>query len=66
MNAAHVGERGNHGYWTVAEIADRWQCSERHVRRVIASGQLTVHKFGHLVRVSDADLRTYERINRAD
>lgn len=51
-------------YYTVPEIAERWLSSERHVRRVISSGTLPVHRFGRLVRVSDTDLTIYERLNR--
>ncbi len=66
MTVTKTHEPSSSQYRTVPEIADRWQCSERHVRRVIASGQLTAHRFGRLVRVSEADLRVYERMNRAD
>jgi excisionase family DNA binding protein len=66
MNKPKKNECLNHRYWTVREIADRWQSSERHVYRAIKNGQLTAHKFGHLLRVSDPDLNNYERVNRAD
>ena len=66
MNTTKSNEHPNCCYWTIPEIADRWQCSERHVRRLIASGQLTAHKFGRLVRVDEADLKVCERVKRAD
>ncbi len=66
MNTTKLRECFGIRYWTVAEIADRWQCSTRHVRRAIASGQLIAHRFGRLVRVSDAHLKACERMNRAD
>ena len=66
MNTTETNEHPNCRYWTVSEIADRWQCSDRHVRRLIASGQLTAHKFGRLVRVGEADLTVCERVKRAD
>ncbi|MFQ5757478.1 MAG: helix-turn-helix domain-containing protein [Acidiferrobacterales bacterium] len=66
MNTTKSRERLGVRYLTVPEIADRWQCSKRHVRRVIASSRLTAHRFGRLVRVTEADLEAYERINRAD
>ena len=56
----------NSRFWTVPEIADRWQCSERHVYRTISSGQLTAHRFGRLVRVGEVDLKVCERVKRAD
>ncbi len=51
-------------FFTVRQIADRWDCSEKKVRRVIGSGELVVHRFGDLIRVSHQDLMTYERIKR--
>ena len=51
-------------FFTVKEVADRWRCSEKKVRRVIAKGELIVHRFGGQVRVSTADLLTYERLHR--
>ncbi len=51
-------------FFTIRDIAERWQCSERQVRRVIQKGDLSAHKFGRLVRISEADLRIYERLNR--
>ena len=66
MNRTNSNEPPNDRFWTVPKIADRWQSSERHVYRAIKNGQLTAHKFGHLLRVSDADLNNYERVNRAD
>ena len=66
MNKTNSNEPPNDRFWTVPEIADRWQSSERHVYRAIKNGQLIAHKFGHLLRVSDADLNNYERVNRAD
>ena len=52
------------GFHSVRAIADRWQSSERHVRRLIARGELIAHRFGSLVRVSDPDLHEYERTQR--
>jgi excisionase family DNA binding protein len=39
----------------VATVARRLDCSERHVRRLIASGALPVHRIGRAVRVSEDD-----------
>ena len=66
MSTTTSHEHPNCRYWTIPEIADRWQCSPRHVSRAIASGQLIAHRFGRTVRVSDADLKVCERMNRAD
>ena len=51
-------------FHTVPQIADRWKCSQKHVRRLIKKGDLVAHKFGNLQRVSDDDLRRCERMNR--
>ena len=51
-------------FWTIKQLADRWQCSEKKVQRMIAKGDLIAHRFGRLVRVSQGDAITYERINR--
>jgi len=51
-------------FFTIADIANRWRCSEKKVRRLVASGDLVAHRFGALLRVSAHDLHTYERVNR--
>ncbi len=66
MSTTKTREPSSACYHTVSQIADQWQCSERQVRRLIASGQLIAHRFGRLLRVSEADKRACERANRAD
>lgn len=39
----------------VKTVAGRLGVSERHVRRLIASGELPVHRIGRAVRVSEDD-----------
>lgn len=51
---------GRKAFFTVPEIAERWQQSERQVHRVIASGALPAHRFGRSVRVAVSDLLLYE------
>ena len=53
-------------FFTVAQTAERWQCSERTVRREIARKALTVHRIRGQLRISQADLKTYERLHRMD
>lgn len=53
-------------FFTIAQIAERWQCSEKKVRRLIDRGGLPAHKFGALWRISVIDLSDYERRNRVD
>lgn len=51
-------------FYTVRQVAQRWLCSEKTVRRLIERGKLIAHRFGNQVRISEADLTAYERINR--
>lgn len=51
-------------YHTVKDIAARWETCERSVRREINTGNLVAHRFGRSVRISDDDLRIYERLRR--
>ncbi len=46
-------------FYSVQEIAEQLDVSERTVRRWIASGELVAHKLGRAVRVSDSDLRDF-------
>ena len=51
-------------FHSVADLAKWWECSEKHVRRLIERKELVAHKFGRLMRVSADDRRRYERMNR--
>ena len=51
-------------FWTIKQLADRWQCSKKKVHRLIAKGDLVAHRFGRQVRISRRDAINYERINR--
>lgn len=51
-------------FYTVKQIAERWQCSEKTVRRLIERGELIAHRLGGRHRISEADLTAYERVNR--
>lgn len=54
------GHRKPQEFYTIAEIADRWRVSVRHVRRQIECERLKVTRFGKAVRVSAANLALYE------
>ena len=46
---------------TPGMVADLWFCSERHVRNLIASGELPSFRAGgKLIRVFGADVEAYE------
>ncbi len=51
-------------FHSVSDLAKRWDCSEKHVRRLIARKELVAHWFGNILRVSPDDRRRYERMNR--
>lgn len=47
---------------TPAKLADRWQCSERHVRNMIKRGELPAFRLGDkLIRIKISDVEEYER-----
>lgn len=64
MSDAKSGKTKPRPFHTVRQIAERWQCSEKTVRRAITRGDLVAHNLGGLQRVSDADLTACERANR--
>ena len=66
MNDASRVSLEERPFFTVAQIAQRWQCSERTVRREIAHKTLIAHRIRGQLRVSLADLRAYERLHRMD
>ena len=47
-------------WFSVQDVAMRWQVSERTVRRHIDSGLLPARKLGSLVRINEQDLRVFE------
>ena len=49
---------------TIDEAAEVLNASPRTVRRMIDSGALPVHRFRHLVRISDDDLAAFLARNR--
>lgn len=50
---------------TLQDLAARWQVSLKSVRRIVARGELKVHRIGAQVRVSPEDADTYEKLRRA-
>lgn len=44
------------------QVAERWGCSERHVRNLIAAGQLRYFRLGgRLLRIPASAVEEYER-----
>lgn len=51
--------------YTIAKLAERWRCSEHHVRQLIASGELRAFRIGaKLWRVPAAEVEDFERRKR--
>lgn len=51
-------------FFSVSQVAARWGCSAKHVRRLIDRGDLIANKFGGLLRISRAEIERYERLTR--
>jgi excisionase family DNA binding protein len=51
-------------FFTIAELAERLHVNTRTVRRWIVAGDLVVHRVGHVVRVSEGDLRIFLALHR--
>lgn len=50
--------------FTLHDLAARWQVSLKSVRRIVARGELKVHRIGHQIRVSPDDATAYEKLRR--
>jgi excisionase family DNA binding protein len=50
---------------TIEETAELLNVSPRTVRRLIGSGALAAHRFGRLVRISDADITVFLAASRS-
>ncbi|TGU43650.1 DNA-binding protein, partial [bacterium M00.F.Ca.ET.152.01.1.1] len=47
--------------YTPAMLAERWACSERHIRNMIATGELPAFRLaGKLLRIRGADVERFE------
>lgn len=55
----------DHVYLSAEQIAERWGCSSRFVRKLIHKCELPGVRFGHILRVLKADLDRYEQAARA-
>ena len=49
---------------TLQNLATRWQVSLKSVRRIVARGDLKVHRIGGLIRISPEDVATFEKLHR--
>ena len=47
--------------FTPASLAERWECSERHVRNLISTGELRSFRLGgKLLRIRKEDVESFE------
>ena len=46
-------------FYTVSQVADLLAVSPRSVRRWVAAAELSAHKLGRQVRISEMDLRAF-------
>ena len=46
--------------YTVASLAERWECSTGAVRNLIARGDLSCFRIGTLIRISAAEVERFE------
>lgn len=46
-------------FHSIPQVADRFQVSEKTVRRWIEQGLLPVHRLGRQIRISDRDLEIF-------
>jgi excisionase family DNA binding protein len=58
------GQRRRIQFFTIAETAEMLRVATRTVRRRIASGELTAHRFGGAVRIAEGDLRAFLALHR--
>jgi excisionase family DNA binding protein len=47
-------------FYSIKDLALRWEMSQRHVRREIDNGDLTAHRFGKSIRISAESVAIYE------
>jgi excisionase family DNA binding protein len=53
-------QRREERFFTVKQLAARWQISERQVHRFIESGALTAHRIGRSLRIAESDVLLFE------
>jgi excisionase family DNA binding protein len=53
-------------FYTIVQVAEILEMSTRSVRRLIAAGELPVHRFGRSVRIAETDLRAFIAVHRTD
>jgi excisionase family DNA binding protein len=60
----HSSVRAALRFFTISDVAEFLDVSQRSVRRWIKSGDLPAHRFGAAVRISEPDLRAFASARR--
>ena len=60
QKSAHTAQK----FYTLRQLAERWQRDKRSIDRDIRSGNLVAHKFGKSVRIAEDDVLLYEALRR--
>lgn len=51
-------------FYTIKQVAEHLQLSDKSIRRMIKAGELVAHKIGAQYRVSKADFDVFLRLRR--
>jgi len=46
--------------YLIAQLADRWGCSDSMIRKLIKQGELTCFRIGALTRIAAAEVQRFE------
>lgn len=47
--------------YSIAQLADRWGCSDSMIRKLIKQGELTCFRIGALMRIAAAEVERFEK-----
>ena len=47
--------------YSTRSLADRWDCSQQHIRDMIENGDLQCFRLGRLIRVSKQEVERFEQ-----
>jgi len=48
--------------YSIAQLADRWGCSDSMIRKLINQGQLTCFRIGTLIRIPASEVVRFEEV----
>lgn len=58
---ARINQADDNRPYSVAQLAERWDCSDSMVRKLIAQGRLQTFRIGALIRISAAEVERFEK-----